>query len=935
MASNIFSTDRQSLRQSASVTSLVRFLGIRPEELHKTLILFLYLLSIMAAYGISKNVRDTLFVKKIGPDQLPYVYLLIAILVGGMTPAYQRWSARLEHLKLMGNTMALTLASLVLFWWLFGQEWRWLNFALYLWTNLFGMISGSQFWLLAGFVFNAREGKRTFGLIVVGGILGNILGGVCTHFTAPLIGPRNLLLVSAFFVVLSMLLLLRIATHCLPSQEVRHAKQVTKARGVGGSVFSTFGNLRQSRFLWLLALLATLSIVVEVFIDYEFKFLLNRSIDTPEHFSSFLGRLDILLGIFSLLFQLFLTRQVIRRLGVQVALQIFPAGLLIGSMLLLFSPSLLAVSFLRLSEGGLRHSIFRSAVELLFLPLPHHIKARMKSFIDMTVDRVGRGIGGIFLLGLLFIRPSVEQISLIVMVLIFVWMGVTWALRTEYIDTFRAALEKKIFQPDLLETAIADKNGQAAILRGLTVPEEDQVLYCMRLMEDIPLSVRAENIRPLIRHNSPRVRALAIVDMAQYPEPSLEKEIEKMVEDPNREVRTASVGYLCSLHPKAHVPRFLSSSDYVVLEATLSWMTQSDWEPGKKFIRRELILQAMEAGGPHRESARRMAAMALRWIEDADFQRSCLDELMHDESPGVSRCAIRTAARVYTKDAWKLILIKLGSTPLRGEARQTLLQWGDEILPSLQEVLNDPAWPMSVRAHIPGMMRRFRSERATALILESLPHRDPFLHFRLVKALSKMRRDHPQRPFNESVVEHLVLREVEAYRYLGQWAFAGWEDSIAKEPAWQFLLKSLQERHQRHLELICRLLGLLYPQRDLYYIYHGMMGPQSQGKANALEFLDNLLRPELRLKVIPVMEEFSSTGEDRKNRQGTKVQAENILQAILIEGDDWLKALALHAAGQCRFIRLLPLMEQHTRSTSSLLRECARASREKMGIYQG
>ena len=41
-----------------------------------------YLLLIIASYSITKAVRDSLFVTKVGPAQLPYVYLLIAGAMG-------------------------------------------------------------------------------------------------------------------------------------------------------------------------------------------------------------------------------------------------------------------------------------------------------------------------------------------------------------------------------------------------------------------------------------------------------------------------------------------------------------------------------------------------------------------------------------------------------------------------------------------------------------------------------------------------------------------------------------------------------------------------------------------------------------------------------------------------------------------------------------
>ena len=78
----------------------------------------------------------------------------------------------------------------------------------------------------------------------------------------------------------------------------------------------------------------------------------------------------------------------------------------------------------------LRHSLDKSAVELLYLPVPQNIKTPVKSFIDTVVFQVGNAAAGALWLGshAIFSRP-VEQVSLVVMILIPVWLFIVHEIK--------------------------------------------------------------------------------------------------------------------------------------------------------------------------------------------------------------------------------------------------------------------------------------------------------------------------------------------------------------------------------------------------------------------------------------------------------------------------------------------------------------------------
>src|SRR5512145_1495760 len=93
-----------------------RIFDIREGELLRALLMFAYLLLVIACYVTTKSVRDALFLKKIGIDQLPYVYILIALVVGVISSSYSRLASRISLSALIRTTSLIAIANLFLFW---------------------------------------------------------------------------------------------------------------------------------------------------------------------------------------------------------------------------------------------------------------------------------------------------------------------------------------------------------------------------------------------------------------------------------------------------------------------------------------------------------------------------------------------------------------------------------------------------------------------------------------------------------------------------------------------------------------------------------------------------------------------------------------------------------------------------------------------------
>jgi len=70
------------------------------------------------------------------------------------------------------------------------------------------------------------------------------------------------------------------------------------------------------------------------------------------------------------------------------------------------------------------------------------------------------------------------------------------------------------------------------------------------------------------------------------------------------------------------------------------------------------------------------------------------------------------------------------------------------------------------------------------------------------------------------------------------------------------LVRALQERLDDHLERLFRLLGLCYRPRDIYNAFAATVSGNKIVRANAIEFLDNILSNQHKRILLPILDDL-------------------------------------------------------------------------------
>ena len=932
-------------------TILKKLFDIREGEESNALLMFSYIFLIIASLLIVKPVRNSLFLTHFGISKLPYAFILVALTAAAITNFYSSWSQKIRLNILIRYSTFIYIGSLLFFWLLlyFNYKAGWFYYAFYTWVALFGVIATSQFWLLANYVFNAREAKRLFGFVGAGAISGGIFGGYSTRLLAPLVGTDNMLLFCIAFLIICVFILRTVwrKTARFHYQErIRQEKRVVKRK----SDDHILKIILKSRHLTYLAGIIGVGVVVANLVDYQFSAVASDIIKEEDQLTAFFGFWLSNLSIASLVVQLFLTGRILKRFGVTTSLFFLPIGILMGAVSILLTTALWAAVLIKVSEGGLKQSINKAGLELLALPIPSRIKNQSKAFIDVFVDSLATGIGG-FLLILFtkYLGFSTPYISFIIITFIAFWCYLIIRIRYEYINSFRMALEKRSI--DLATQTINPEDASLfeSLIRVLEGTNERQILYVLHLIENLKNKKLIPYLKKLIHHRSPEIKVQVLKIINFYDEENFSNDVEKLIADENFDVKVEAIRYLFhhSGDGKAILSNLLTSPDYKIRSAALLCTAQAyrrhsefrDTIDMRKLFD-QFIDQCYEAEYDKNELNFMKITLAQVIGSTGDPKLyPFLENLLLDHNPEVVRAALSSAGIIRDTNFIPLLIRHLDTSLVRKYAREALAQYGEDVMEILNRHLSNPKEIHRVRLGIPRVLALIGSQKSVDILLSNVTQSDLLMRHEIIRALNKLKVKFPNLKFpSDSINQHILDETKYYYKILNlvhkQNELLEQKANIANsknkssriDSAQKLLMKALEEKLEVNLERIFRLLGLRYPSKDMYNAYLGVVSKKSDLRANAIEFLDNILDTDFKKLIIPIVEENLPSHLIQKSQAlfGFAVPSEIECMEFLLQGEDnWLKACTVHLLAEMKSINCKDYIQRLVDDSDLIVRETA------------
>ena len=335
----------------------------RPSETLRVWIMALLLGLLIGANNLIKILRDSVFLGHHSVSELPYLYIMVAVLAGVIVGTYTRYTANVSITRLILSTNAIILSNLVFFWIVltyFNADWS--HYALYIWSAMATVIAVAQAWTLANSIFTPEEGKRSFGFIAAGGTVGGVAAGFGANWSIHLSIESNHLLwiVAGIYITASVLVIWaeRRLDGRVYEAEIHspNKPQNTYTNGVGELLSS-------SSYLKAIAVIILVSVIVSTLIDFQFKTGAKQAYSSTKELAVFFSSYYGWLSVATFFVQVLLTSQTLKKLGLTASLYVTPAALLTGSIVIITWPGLPAATFTRMYSvpGSFRFCISKYA----------------------------------------------------------------------------------------------------------------------------------------------------------------------------------------------------------------------------------------------------------------------------------------------------------------------------------------------------------------------------------------------------------------------------------------------------------------------------------------------------------------------------------------------------------------------------------------------
>jgi HEAT repeat protein len=846
--------------------------------------------------------------------------------------AYVRVARRLSVLSLLVASMLFFASNCGLFW-VLARSYRtgWLYPVFYIWVKIFGVLAPAQVWTLANYVLTTREAKRVFGVVGGGAISGWIFAGFFCRTIAKVFGTEALLLGMTVFLTLCaglVVLIWRSGRVSVGSDEQVSPSHAEEApRNLWQSVARVFS----SPYLRAIAGVICISNLVTNLTMWQFRAIAQQVLVRKDALAVFFGNFNLYAGVVSLVFQLFITTRLLRRFGIGKALFVLPLVILAGSVGLLAVGTLAAVVLLKGSDQVLRYSLDKSTAELLYLPLPARVKLHVKWFIDTVVWRLGDTLAGLtVLIFATWLHLTAVQLSWLVLAWLCCWLGAVYVAKQRYVVALNDSVSQHRLELEQVSAPVLDRQTFAVLAAKLTAPDPNEILYALGLFEAERERAVHPVIRSLLQHPAAAVRHRALCILSTSGDTAVLPQVEKLVEDPDLLVRTDALLYLshhAHIDPLTRIQDLGDFPDFSVRSAMVAFLARPGQAQNIEAARHILEAMVNEKGAEGRQT-RAEAAHLLGLLPDA-FD-PLLANLLADPEVAVVSEAIRSAGLLHKRRLVPILIERLGDPALTGVAAEALAKFGDNITGALGDHISDTSVSVAVRREIPPVLVRIGTPAAARTLGESMLQSDARLRFRIISSLNKLHRLHPEIATDVAMLETVLGAEI-----LGH--YRSYQILHLLGPAMETdgsVAGALKESMQQELERIFRILGLLYPQIDVHAAYLGLQSKSVSVHDNALEFIDNVLKLQIREMLVPLLDGRVTIAErvriaNRVVRAGIE-SPEQAVMTLLASEDSWLQSCGAYAVGMLRLRTLECELDRCLQQGDPLLRETARAAKQRL-----
>lgn len=395
-------------------------LKIHPGEGSKVLRFALLGAALQAGLAIGISCADSLFLTQVGPDKLPFIYMMTPVIMLGCVPIFAYLMGRLGIDRLFDITLGILIAGGITLYLaltpsglgLYGPSGppQAVFYIAKLYTALWYIALYTMLWNFVDCYFHILDAKRLFSFLSGGMAFGAMIGGALVSTLVPVIGVQELFLVWSASAFCVFLVLLNLRRNCrkITEEESRIDQETLTFREQAARIWQVIRTSRYSNYM-ILTFLCTLTITTLCEFQYMQIFETGR---TDAEIAELFGKLYFWVNAFNLVVNIFIFNRLVAVIGVRNTALIQPVVYALAFSFLLLQNGFSAAVAAFFAYQGILTSIEYNNQNFLFNALPSREKAQVRTFVEGLCEPLATAAAGIFLL-LYASRVSPQMISAI------------------------------------------------------------------------------------------------------------------------------------------------------------------------------------------------------------------------------------------------------------------------------------------------------------------------------------------------------------------------------------------------------------------------------------------------------------------------------------------------------------------------------------------
>ncbi|CAD0320452.1 MFS transporter [Xanthomonas sp. WHRI 8391] len=304
-----------------------------------------------------------------------------------LQPVYGALVSRYPRRVFLPVVYGFFIATLLLFYVLFDSGVPGRGMAFFLWVTVFNLFAVAVFWSFMADVFSNAEARNYYGYIGAAGTLGAFLGPILTRTLVERIGIAHLMLVSAGFLTVCVVCVLRLRLWAVAREQERQLSSGEVP--MGGDVLGGLKLIVREPLLRWLAFMVLFAVGVGTLLYNEQAALVRRLYTDAAAATAYYASIDLAINALTLVLQLLVTRALLSRFGIAPALLIPGVAITLGYAVLTASPLPMMIAIVQVITRSSEFALAKPARETLYTRVDREWRYKAGAAIDTVIYRGG------------------------------------------------------------------------------------------------------------------------------------------------------------------------------------------------------------------------------------------------------------------------------------------------------------------------------------------------------------------------------------------------------------------------------------------------------------------------------------------------------------------------------------------------------------------